>query len=51
MKKIISTDELIQQICEMLSQWDSESIVELYNDRIGTKEAIYLEDDIIEMEE
>lgn len=50
-KTKITVDKLIQEICEILEQWGGADIVDLYNEKIGTKRAKYLGDSLVEIEE
>lgn len=50
-KSEITMDDLIREITDILSEWDGEDIVNLYNEKIGTRKAEFTEDGIVLIED
>lgn len=50
-KSEITVDDLIHEITDILSEWDGEAIVDLYNEKIGTRKAEYTDDGTVLIED
>ena len=53
MKRTVTPDRLIQEISDIVSQWDAESIVDLFNNHVSRPNcrASYIDDETIEIKD